>query len=97
MTNVILATITGYCACQLCCGPRAQHLTASGRNPTPTNTIAAPRSIPFGSHIVVAGRRYTVEDRTAKRFDGRFDIYFANHAAAKRFGRQTNTVTIITP
>jgi 3D (Asp-Asp-Asp) domain-containing protein len=41
-------------------------------------------------------RHYVVEDRLAKKYDARFDIYFASHEAARRYGIQTNLVTIIT-
>lgn len=95
--KLVGVTISGYCHCTVCCGPAATGLTAMGRTPSRDRTVAAPRHIPLGSTIIMAGRRYVAEDRTAKRFDGRFDIYFSNHQAAKRFGRQTNTVTIITP
>jgi len=96
-TNVLVAIITGYCSCQRCCGPNATGLTASGRAPIVGKTVAAPRSVLLGSTVVIAGHRYTAQDRTARRFEGRFDIYFTNHAAARRFGIQTNTVTVITP
>ena len=59
--------------------------------------MAAPRSVLLGSTVLIAGHRYTAQDRTARRFDGRFDIYFATHRDALKFGRQTNTVTVITP
>lgn len=96
-TNIYVATITAYCHCTVCCGPNATGLTASGKKPTPQHTIAGPRSLPLGTVVIANNRAYLVEDRTARRYDGRFDIYFSNHQAAKRFGRQTNTVTIIAP
>ena len=96
MTNVILATITGFCSCAVCCGPHAAGLTASGKKPTPQHTVAGPRSLPFGTVVIANNRTYRVEDRTSRRFDGRFDIYFSSHSAAKQFGIKTNLVTIIT-
>ena len=95
MTNVILATITAYCHCTIC--TPGSGVCADRKPPRAGYTIAGPRHLPLGSRVEIAGHTYTLQDRTAKRFDGRFDIYFADHAAAKRFGRQTNTVTIITP
>jgi 3D (Asp-Asp-Asp) domain-containing protein len=40
------------------------------------------------------GRRI-VEDRTAKRFDGRWDVYFSSHQKAKEFGKKRLRVKII--
>ena len=94
MTNVILATITGYCACNQCTSGLG--ITAAGNRPQAGFTVAGPRAYPFGSVCIIGSRRFVLQDRTAKRFDGRFDIYFSNHTAAKRFGRQTNLVIIIT-
>ena len=95
-TNVITAIVTAYCACRTCCGPSASNLTAGGKPPTCERTIAASRSIPFGSRVVVAGRIYTVEDRLAKRFDSRFDIFMSSHQAALNFGIKTQSVVVIT-
>jgi len=94
-TNVLVAICTGYCACKTC--TPGHGVTAIGTPPKHNYTIAAPRNIPYGARVIVAGRTYVVEDRTARRYDGRFDIYFARHADALKFGRQTNTVTVIGP
>ena len=93
LTNVILS---GYCACRICCGPDAANLTARGNPPREGITIAAPRAIPLGSAITINSHTYTVEDRTAQRYDGRFDIYFRSHAEAKRFGIRRADV-LVTP
>lgn len=90
------AIVTAYCACTLCCGPNSPQPTASGCWPREGITIAAPRSIPFGTKVKVADREYIVQDRTAKRFDGRWDIYMNSHQAAKKFGKQKHTIHIIT-
>lgn len=82
-----VTTITAYCACVLCCGPDANGITASGVRPREGVTVAAPRSVPFGTRVYIAtiGWR-TVQDRTARRYDGRYDVYFNRHADAKKFG-----------
>lgn len=97
MTNIITATITAYCACKLCCGPNAKGITANGHKPKPAYTIAASRKIKLGTQVIIAGRPYVVEDRLAKRYDSRFDIYFNTHREALQFGIKTQQVTIITP
>lgn len=91
LTNAI---VTAWCACSLCCGPLAPRPTASGLWPRAGRTVAGPRSVPLGTPVIIAGRRYVVEDRTARRYDGRFDIYFDTHKEALRFGKQRHNVTI---
>ena len=91
ITNAI---ITAYCACTNCCGAHATGLTAAGRPPVQGITIAGPRAFPLGTKVSIAGHSYIVQDRTAKRFDGRWDIYFASHKEALKFGKQTNNITV---
>ncbi|MBV9824816.1 MAG: hypothetical protein JO001_03910 [Alphaproteobacteria bacterium] len=38
------------------------------------NVVACPRSMPLGTVVEIHGRPYLCEDRTARKFDGRFDI-----------------------
>lgn len=90
--------LTAYCACAVCCG-RADGLTASSVKPVPGVTLAAPRSVPFGRWVTMdvpgIGRiRRRVEDRTARRFDGRWDLFVATHEEAERFGRRWVTLRI---
>lgn len=96
-TNVITAILTAYCACRACCGMNATGITAACTRPVAGRTVAIPRAYPLGSRVVIGGHAYVAEDRTARRFNGRIDIFFPTHAAARRFGIQTNKVTIITP
>lgn len=73
-----------------------QHgITASGTKPTVCHTIAAPRTIKLGTRIEIEGRKYVVEDRTSKKFDGRWDIYMIDHKAAKKFGMKILNVKIL--
>jgi 3D (Asp-Asp-Asp) domain-containing protein len=86
------ATVTGYCQCTKC--TPGWGLTASGSAPSSV-TVAGPRSVPLGTwvEITLPGRapvRKRVEDRTAKRYDGRWDLFFPDHVSAKRFGIVTN-------
>lgn len=95
MTIIITnAIITAYCSCALCCG-KANQPTASGKLPVQGTTIAAPRSIKLGTHVIINGHEYIVQDRTAKRYDGRWDVYFNKHSDAKRFGIRTNRVEVV--
>lgn len=93
MTNTV-AIITAYCACKLCCGPDAVGLTASGVRPVQGVTVAAPRSVPFGTLVNIDGVGLrTVQDRMARRYDGRWDVYFERHEDAKQFGIRKAVVT----
>ena len=38
------------------------------------DTVACPRLFSLGTIVEISGRKYVCEDRTAKRFRGRFDI-----------------------
>lgn len=93
LTNQV---ISGYCACHICCGPNAKGIAANGKRPQQGRTVAASRTLAFGSRVIIDGHIYTVEDRLARRYDSRFDIYFSRHEDAKRFGIRTNKVTVIT-
>lgn len=95
MTNTILIlTVTAYCHCARCCG-KANQPTASGATPLAGRTIAASRSIPFGTVIDLPGiglRR--VEDRLSRRFDNRIDLFMPSHQQALQFGKQKLAVTV---
>lgn len=79
-------------------------ITASGSNPSIERSASCPRSISLGTRIKVyrsATRfdEYRCEDRTAKRFDGRFDIFNGYGEYARldslRWGRQRRLITIL--
>ena len=91
MTNLIL---TAYCACKLCCGTNATGITASGTRPVQGRTVAC-NFLPLGTRITVGSSTniYVVEDRMAKRFTNRVDIFFRRHGDARKFGKQTNNIT----
>lgn len=99
MPIITNAVVTAYCACKLCCGPSAPNPTASGIMPVQGITIAGPRAFPLGTKVKISGltNTFILQDRTAKRFDGRWDIYLKSHDAALRFGKRTNTVTTYAP
>ena len=92
ITNAI---ITAYCACTICCGKHHNGVTASGAKPVEGVTIAASRKIKLGTHVVVDGHEYVVQDRLAKKYDSRFDVYFASHKDAQKFGLQHHNVVVM--
>lgn len=97
MTNLIATfVVTAYCSCSVCCS-RSSKLTASGVRPTINRTIAAPRSIPFGSTIYFLDSSLSpriVEDRLARRFDNRLDVFMLEHKEARKFGKRKLKVRI---
>lgn len=101
LTSLGEYTITAYCACAKCCGkwatnrPGGKVIGAAGVELTPGVSVAA--WLPFGTRLLIDGREYVVEDRTAgwirDKYDGRIiDIYFADHAQALEWGKRTAEV-----
>ena len=91
------ATVTAYCPCAICCGVMGgTGITASGRQAVQGVTVAGPRSLPLGTKVLISGLGvFTVQDRLAKRYDDRFDVFFADHSTAKRFGKRSLKVTVL--
>ena len=89
-------TVTAYCPCKVCCGQWAGGPTASGKMPKAGVTCAGPRRIPFGTRVRIEGLgERVVQDRLARKYDGRFDVFFASHKEALRFGKRTLKVRIL--
>lgn len=83
-------TVTAYCACEKCCGKWSKYnKTANGQTPKQGITCAAPRNIKFNTRLNIQslGIR-VVQDRLAKKYDNRIDIYFSNHKEALKFGKK---------
>ena len=84
---------SGYCNCSICCGQWSGGPTASGAMPTANHTIAVDASNPFvpmGTHVIMNGVEYVVEDTGAfARYGVQFDVYYDNHVAASAHGHQT--------
>jgi 3D (Asp-Asp-Asp) domain-containing protein len=86
--------ISAYCHCKKCCGA-ALGITADGSRVRP-GIIAAPRNVPFGTRVVVEGvGAFVVRDRTALRYDGRWDIYMPTHWSAVQFGKKEKNVYVL--
>lgn len=93
MTNFLIIA-TAYCHCSICCGQAGQP-TASGIMPRVGITISAPRSVPFGTKVELAGiGKRVVQDRASLRFDHRWDVFVGSHEEAKRLGIKKVMVTI---
>jgi len=93
-------TVTAYCACKVCCGPNAKGITASGHHiRLKDRFVAADRSIPFGTKIIVPGynhgRPVPVLDRGTKIKGDRLDVFFDSHSEAKKWGVRTVRVRVL--
>lgn len=67
--------------------------TASGKWPKEGRTVAGPSWIPFGTRVYIddIGWRI-VEDRTAEKYDGRYDVYMDDYGRCIALGRQKKVV-----
>ena len=94
-------TITGYAPLD----PQAVYgldyignpsVTASGDKPIPDETVAADKSIPFGTKVWIEGIGLrTVNDRGGAIKRGRLDLCMATRDEAIAFGRQNRKVIIL--
>ena len=89
---------SGYCSCEICCGPYAGGTTASGVYPTSMHTIAVDAFNPFvpmGTHVIMNGVEYVVEDTGAfDRYGVQFDVYYDTHEEALVHGHRTWEATL---
>lgn len=85
-------TTSGYCSCAICCGIWAGGATASGKMPKANHTIAVDANnpiVPMGTHIVMNGTEYVVEDTGAfARYGVDFDVYYSSHSQASAHGHK---------
>src|SRR5688572_4552373 len=93
--------VTAYCPCTKCCGPKAQGITASGKNVhyNDGKFVAADRKFAFGTKLIIPGyagsKTVEVTDRGGAIKGNKLDVYFHSHAEALKWGRQKLTVTVI--
>ena len=88
--------VTGYCACELCCGAWADGIAYTGGLATEGQTIAVdPDVIPLGSVVEINGRQYVAED-IGGAIDGKeIDLFFCSHEDALEWGRQNQEVYLV--
>lgn len=94
---LILANVTHYTKESSCHYPKnGGCLTASGKIATAGITAACPRKYKFGTKIKVDEKIYECQDRTAKKYNDRFDI-FADESLKQAFkwGKQLKQVEIL--
>ena len=80
--------LTAYCPCYECSEGYGD-MTSSGRHAIEGRTVAC-NSIPEGTHIIINGHEYVVEDVGGGLGSSVIDIYFEDHDEAEDFGRKFN-------
>lgn len=81
-------TITGYCPCTGCSANWGTN-TATGVAATAERTVAVdPTVIPYGTTLIINGKRYVAEDCGGNIKGKRIDIYFDTHNEALNWGVQ---------
>jgi 3D (Asp-Asp-Asp) domain-containing protein len=71
----------------------AKGIAADGK-PVTVGSIAAPRSVKFGTRVRVGDLGVFVV-RDVCGYPGRWDIFFPRHEDAKKFGNRTLDITIL--
>jgi 3D (Asp-Asp-Asp) domain-containing protein len=98
--------VTAYCSCSKCCGKYADGVTASGHKIKPGDKFcAAPKSIPFGTLLIVPGynngKPVKVLDRGGAIKGNKLDVFFddakgkTGHQRALEWGVRNVVVTTI--
>lgn len=90
-------TITHYCLENYphICNNGDSTCTASGQVPIPHYTVAADKSIPFGTILVIDGAEYEVMDRGGNIQGKKIDIAVPTHAEALSRGKIQREVKIL--
>ena len=93
--RIMTVLATGYCPCSYCCG-KDDGITATGTRATEGRTIAAdPRLLPYGTHVLIDGHEYVVEDCGGDIQNHRIDVFFSSHSAANAFGKHYVTLEVL--
>lgn len=95
-TTKIDAEVTMYSGIESC---NDKICTMASGKSAYIGAVACPRHYKIGTKIKIADSIYTCEDRTALRYDGRFDIFsgydMKSHKEAMQWGIRNMTVFIL--
>ena len=92
--------LTAYCSCSKCCGVWAKDrpvdasgkeivIGAAGESLTAGYSVAVdPDLIPYGTILLINGKKYEAQDCGGAIKNKRIDVYFNDHAEALEFGVQ---------
>lgn len=99
--RLVRMRVTAYCPCDICCGPKAMGITASGRPVAADNGrfVAADPVLAFGTRLLVPGynqgRPVRVLDRGGAIRGLSLDVYFDSHDRAREWGVRWLPVAIL--
>lgn len=99
--RLVRMRVTAYCPCDICCGPKAAGITASGHTVAADNGrfVAADPVLAFGTRLVVpgynSGRPVRVLDRGGAIRGRSLDVYFDDHETAREWGVRYLAVAIM--
>ena len=82
---ITTAIVTAYCLLG----------TMASGNQVYDGAVACPRAIPLGTKVCIEHKLYVCEDRTAKKYDGRYDIWMSSCDKAVQWGKRKLEVIII--
>lgn len=105
-TDLGIYTITGYCACEKCCGEWAKNrpdgvIYGAEGTELINGVSVANNGFPFGTRLFIEGwGEVIVQDRTAgwvnDKYNGKIlDIYFDSHEQAVEFAKREMNVGLI--
>ena len=93
--------VTAYCPCKVCCGLRANGVTASGKSVRHNGGrfVAADTDVlPFGTRVSIPGyhdgKPVPVIDTGSAINGHRLDVFFSSHATAEAWGRRMLRVRV---
>ena len=93
--------VTAYCPCKVCCGLRANGITASGKSVRHNGGrfVAADTDVlPFGTRVSIPGyhdgKAVPVIDTGSAINGHRLDVFFSSHAKAEAWGRKMLRVRV---
>ncbi len=93
--------VTAYCPCKVCCGRRANGVTASGKSVRHNGGrfVAADTDVlPFGTRVSVPGyhdgKPVPVIDTGGAINGHHLDVFFRSHATAEEWGRKMLRVRV---
>jgi 3D (Asp-Asp-Asp) domain-containing protein len=99
--RLVRMRVTAYCPCDICCGPKAAGITASGHTVAADHGrfVAADPALAFGTRLLVpgynGGRPVRVLDRGGAIRGRSLDVYFDDHETAREWGVRYLAVAIM--
>jgi 3D (Asp-Asp-Asp) domain-containing protein len=99
--RTVLAKVTSYCPCKICCGSDANGITSTGKSARGRGIAADPRAIKYGTKLHIPGYGVAVVDDTGgamrqswRRGKYHFDIRKKTHSEALSWGEKWLVVTL---